>query len=153
MILSQNKIRGVAMSKINTATLFAIILAVPLLIASDSYAGCKLICDVQYGVGQNYGVTYRWSKSYRHEVEYYTGDELILITGKPKFTPKMLYALIWFAQDQVAIIKVNLGRAVVHLKDASEKSVLFFLNPTNGMGALIGTDQQGKDWRITYRGY
>lgn len=131
-----------------SALYFVLVLVVVLFIASISYAGCKLVCDARYGVG------YGYSQPYRCEVEFYMGEELMKATGRyNQFTPRTLYALIWFAKDQVAIIKMRVGSNFNTIDDSSREEVLKWLTMVvPGSVGLKGTDQQGKEWHLVWAG-
>ena len=71
------------------------------LMALNSYADIKRLCKVQYETEEG------WSKEITIEVQYITGAELNKKTNSYQYSQYSNYCLIWFAQDQVAVLEIT----------------------------------------------
>ena len=69
--------------------------------ASNTFAGIKRWCNVQYE--EEYG----WSKEYKMQVEFVTGQELNTRTKSYKYHVYSKYCLLWFTDGGVAIEEIK----------------------------------------------
>ena len=76
-----------------------------------SCALALLVCSVDGRVSRTCKVSYEtrdgWSEEYKREVEFLTGEELNKATRSFKYDMLSHYALVWFAKDEVAILKLE----------------------------------------------
>jgi hypothetical protein len=72
-----------------------------ILFSSETFAGIKRICKVKYETD------YGWSKEYKVEVTFMTGKELNKATSSFQYSSFSNYCLIWFDNDEVAILEIK----------------------------------------------
>ncbi|WP_207263256.1 hypothetical protein [Desulfovibrio sp. Huiquan2017] len=116
-------------------TIGFVLLALFLCIGSiAAEAACTVVCNVEYAV--NYG----WSEKFKREIDFYTGQELNEATNSYSYEYFVTYALIWFDQDQVAIVKLS-RNAIGGADELSVESLL--ISPVEGV------DKSGRTWRFS----
>ena len=83
---------------------FCVLLALSVVLAlSTRMAEARIVryCQVSYETREG------WSIEYLHEVTFQSGTELNTATKSLQFSSFENYALVWYAPDQVAIIKLG----------------------------------------------
>ncbi len=104
--------------------------------------------------GVKYKTEYYYSEYYFREIELYTGRQLNDATNSSNYTSTADYALIWFDEDKVAIIRL----------DQKIKNDNFDRNIGNGINQSefdffiqmkgyhhYGKDQDNTEWKICFR--
>ena len=95
---------------------------------------------------------YSWSDETLVEVEFLTGRQLNRATRSYKFEAYSNYALIWFSQEEVAILKCKeflLGVGDAFDNDAFRK--LFYLRETAEFDQV--NSKYPRQWRIRGKDY
>jgi hypothetical protein len=120
----------------------ALILAFAIVAAAPTYARVDRICKVAYQTEAG------WSDEYKVEVTFVTGRELNKATKSFEYSTFSPYALIWFDQDEVAILEIDsLILGLGSEFDADDFRKLFRL--FGSCDAKQVNDRANRVWRIT----
>lgn len=116
-----------------------------LFIGISSDAEVRRYCMVQYE--KDYG----WSRAYRMEVTFLTGFEIAQKTGNYNFDLYGKYALLWFGEGQVAILKIDSYSITGNVLNRNDFRNLFMFN--SSVDAVQVNDEDRTVWRITGKNY
>jgi hypothetical protein len=93
-----------------------------------------------------------WSDYYTREVEFVTGKELNASTKTLDFDIFAAYALVWFANDEVAIIKLSPLTTTIHSPfDGEGFKKLYWAGEATVLGNQVNSRPQGRFWKIRGR--
>ena len=85
-----------------------------------------------------------WSDEHFMAVRFLTGQELNTATTTFNYEPLSVYGAIWFAEGEVALVKLN--RAMIGVGSTFDDSD--FQSNFGILSYVDGIDQQGKKWRL-----
>lgn len=111
----------------------------------EGNAAVRRFCFVQYET------QYGWSKSYKMEVTFLTGFELSRNTGNYNFDLYGKYALLWFGEGEVAILKINSYAITGTELNRNDFRSLFMFS--SSVDAVQVNDEEKTTWRITGKNY
>jgi hypothetical protein len=110
---------------------------------------CFLIFNAEAKYTQTCSVRYMtqdgWSNKYSVDVTFVSGSELNKATSSFKYSSFSVYAVIFWREDQVSVIKLS---TFLHCGIEVDKDCI-----TTTIGDLRGKDQDNDKWRISVSDY
>lgn len=126
---------------------FLLLTIVGFILIPSAHAEIRRICHVQYETESGL------SKKYTVEVTFLTGNELNNKTYSVNYNYLSKYALIWFNNKEVAIIKLDTTAIVgFNFDDFAFKNVFLVSNDVEGSQINTG-DGESRRWVITAKNY
>ncbi|HNW83576.1 MAG TPA: hypothetical protein PKG52_11875 [bacterium] len=111
-----------------------IVLMLCLFFTTGLYAKYTHTCSVKYKTES------RWSKYYNLDVVFLTGFEIFQATLKSGYDSSTVYAMIFFSQEKVAVVKID---SVLLCGTEVDKSCI-----EDSLLNLEGKDKSGREWEI-----
>jgi hypothetical protein len=129
------------MQTILIRALFLLVAAIT--IATPCDAAVRRIVKVSYE--QEFG----WSREVKVEVTFASGSELNAKAHQLRLRPFELYALIWFKDDQVAIVKLDNKPLLMGLDGFTAENFkdLYFIK-SEAKGTQVNDDGDGQRWNF-----
>lgn len=121
------------------------LILVALLFSLEGFGSVTRLCKVKYKTEEG------WSKEKIYEVEFCTGTELNTRTHSLKYSQNQTYCLIWFAPDQVALLKTS-GVGWIHSDKFSHQDFKNLFQFRREIDCTQETDDNGRDWVIIGKG-
>jgi hypothetical protein len=104
-------------------------------------ASVRRTCNVSYYTEDG------WSKEYTMEVEFATGGELNRRMNTYNYSEFQVYSLVWFSQEEVAIIEIDLKTIVAsNFQRDAFRNLFYFDQFVNGL--QVNSKSKVK-WKIT----
>ena len=85
-----------------------------------------------------------WSEAYQVDCIYITGFELNTVTGTVLYQSLSAYAVVFWAQNQATVIRMEMVTACGF--EASDKCASYLYMPVRGV------DQEGRNWKVCSAG-
>ena len=110
-----------------------------------------LPCDaaVRRFVKVSYKKEIGWSREVKAEITFATGSELNAKAPRLRLRPNELYALIWFKDDQVAIVKLDDKPVLMGVDGFTAQNFkdLYFIK-SDVKGTEVNDDGDGGRWKF-----
>jgi hypothetical protein len=116
------------------------------LVAGVLMVACAPITQAAYRqpCRAKYETSLGWSQYYDVECIYVSGNELLMATGDLRFDMLKTYVVIFWAQNQASVIKI-------------EELTSCGMEATEGCATLLGNvhgpDQEGRRWELCQEGF